>query len=269
MVRSAFRFIMEILMLENILHSEDERLDTVNDSIKLIQRKNGLTFGTDALLLASFINEKNKCAAELGAGTGIISLLLLSREKAKHIYAYEVQEQFAELTQRNARLNGYSDSLTVHLKDVRDATPAENGGELDYLFSNPPYMKNGTGLSNYRDEKNIARREVFGTIEDFCMCAKKLLKFGGRFYSVYRPDRLASLIFALKRASIEPKRITFVHPCSDTPPSLVLIEARLGGGEELKITKPLIIYKNKKHTDYTDDMKNIYDIGSFPEDFYK
>ena len=34
---------------------EDERLDEVNEKITLIQKKDGLTFGTDAFLLAAFI----------------------------------------------------------------------------------------------------------------------------------------------------------------------------------------------------------------------
>ena len=54
----------------------NERLDKVNENITLIQKKDGLTFGTDAFLLASFIKSTpSKTAAELGAGTGIISLL--------------------------------------------------------------------------------------------------------------------------------------------------------------------------------------------------
>ena len=86
----------------------DERLDVVNDGVRLIQRKNGLTFGTDALLLAGYIQgTPNKVFAELGGGTGIISLLLLSRKKAKKIYVYEIQEQFADLIKRNTAINAF------------------------------------------------------------------------------------------------------------------------------------------------------------------
>ena len=256
-------------MLNQIEISSEERLDTVNDQIKLIQRKKGLTFGTDALLLASYINEKESPAAEFGTGTGIISLLLLSRNKADKIYAYEVQEEFADLAERNARINGLDRRLIIHAKDVRDSSSEDTDGEVEYVFSNPPYMKSGAGLTNAASEKNIARREVFGTIDDFSKSAKKLLKYQGSFYLVYRPDRLGTLISSLKTHSLEPKRVTFVHPDIDSPPSLLLIEARLGAGEELKITKPLILYKNKEHTEYTEDMSYIYEVGSFPEEYYK
>ena len=67
--------------MNDILLSPDERLDKVNENLTLIQKKDGLTFGTDAFLLASFIKSTpRKKAAELGSGTGIISLLLAEKK---------------------------------------------------------------------------------------------------------------------------------------------------------------------------------------------
>ena len=57
---------------------EDERIDEINDSLRLIQKKSGLTFGTDAYLLYAYLKKKPMArAVDLGAGTGIISLLAL------------------------------------------------------------------------------------------------------------------------------------------------------------------------------------------------
>ena len=62
--------------MDDIKINSDETLTEVNDNLSLIQKKDGFTFGTDALLLAAFIR-KHKCAiaADLGSGTGIISML--------------------------------------------------------------------------------------------------------------------------------------------------------------------------------------------------
>ena len=66
---------------------DGEKLTEVNEKIKLIQKNNGLTFGTDAFLLAAYIkSQKNGTAVELGGGTGIISLLCAARDKFKSIY---------------------------------------------------------------------------------------------------------------------------------------------------------------------------------------
>lgn len=242
-----------------------ERIDFVNDSLKLIQKTDGLTFGTDALLLAGYVNGKYKSALEIGGGTGIISMLLLTRSKAERIVAVEVQDEFSSLIERNANLNGLSDRLTAVVSDIRDYKANE---EYDLIFTNPPYMKTSSGRANELDKKNIARHEVFGNIDDFAMAAKRLLKFGGTFAVVYRPDRLTDLIYALRSAKLEPKRVTFVHADTESESSMVLVEAKAGGKSGIILTRPLIIYKDKLHSEYSEDMKYIMDNGSFPA-YYK
>ena len=242
----------------------NERLDYVNDNIELIQNTEGLTFGTDALLLAGYVSGKHKSAVELGGGTGIISMLLLSRGKAEHVDCVEIQEEFAELIGRNAAHNGLGEGLSVVCSDVRDFRPEK---ECELVFTNPPYMKTTSGKSNLDDKKNIARHEVAGTIYDFCKSGSRMLKYGGTFAVVYRPDRLIDLVDALRGAGLEPKRMTYVHANAGSDPSMVLIEAKKGGKCGLKLTKPLLIYKNTDNKDYSEDMSFIMENGSFPKEY--
>ncbi len=225
---------------------QGETLTEVNENLKLIQHKGGLTFGTDAFLLAAFIREqKNAVAIDLGAGTGIISLLALCRGKVKRVFCVEVQEKFADIITRNAELNSFlfdgDSGISSICKDARELSHADTEGEVDVVFSNPPYMRTDSGKRNETDEKFIARHEVCGGIEDFCRAAAKMLKHGGSFYCVYRPDRLMDLVCALRSSRLEPKRMTFVHGRADSEPSMVLIESKLGGAPGLRVTEPLIL----------------------------
>ena len=62
--------------------SADECIDKVNDNLKLIQNNRFFKFGTDSLMLSAFVDrKKRKNIAELGCGSGIISLLLASTEE--------------------------------------------------------------------------------------------------------------------------------------------------------------------------------------------
>ena len=243
---------------------DNERYDAVNDDISLIQKKDGLTFGTDALLLSGYVFGKYKRGLELGGGTGIISMLLLTRGKLESCDALEVQEEYAELISRNAEHNGLSERLrAIHI----DAREYKDTDGYDLVFTNPPYMKTDSGKRNYTDSKNIARHEVYGTIYDFLEAAKRLLKFGGAFYAVYRPDRLIDLISAMRENKIEPKRMTFVHADLKSEPSMVLIEGRLGGKSGARVTAPLIIYEDSEHTKYTSEMDYIMENGVFSDTF--
>ena len=243
---------------------EGERFDEVNEGLGLIQKKDGLTFGTDAFLLASFIKSASKkIGAELGAGTGIISLLLAQRDKLSKIYAIEIQEDFASLTQRNVSANRLDEKITVIHKDIRDLSSTELGGELDVVFTNPPYMKTTSGKRNESDYKYIARHEECGDINDFCKVGFKLLKHGGKFYVVWRPDRLCDLFFALRANRLEPKIVTFVQADAKSEPSMVLVSATKGGASGAKITAPLILHSDASHKEMSEEAKKIYDTLSF------
>ena len=237
--------------------NENERINEINENLKLIENKDSLTFGTDAYLLSAFLPPKGKIGVELGCGSGVISLLALSCYKATKIYGIEVQTAIADIAKRNSEINGFDARFCVLCDDLRNIKSESTDGEVDFVFSNPPYMKADSGKLNECEEKNISRHEIFGTINDFCSCAKRLLKHGGDFYVVYRPDRLSDLIFALKSNNLEPKRLTFIHANSHTSPSLLLISAKKGGKSGLVIDKPIYIY-DEGTSEYTEEFKGIY-----------
>lgn len=226
----------------------DERLDEVNEQIRLIQKKHGLTFGTDAYLLAAFIRpDRHAIAVDLGSGTGILPLLLTAKNKVSQVTAIEIQPSFSELIARNAALNGMSERIRPVCADVRTVGLSDIGGrEADLVLSNPPYMRCDSGKRNERDEKYIARHEVCGGIYDFCAAAARLLRYGGKFVMVWRPDRLADLMNALRQAHLEPKRMTFVHADSSAEPSAVLTEAIKGGAPAMRVSPPLFLYLDRQ-----------------------
>ena len=255
--------------MENFMRLQNSSVK-INENMTLLQDSRGLTFGTDAYLLSAFVSGgSKKRAADLGSGTGVISLLCQSRHKFSHVYAVEVQENFAELIEQNSKQNLLEDKITAIHADLRDICPSDTDGELDCVFANPPYMKVDSGKRNQHDEKFIARHEVFGGIEDFCACAYRLLKHGGKFCTVWRPDRLTDLICALRANRLEPKVMIFVHAYPSAPPSMVITEAVKGGASGNKLYPPLYLsnsLEDSKKSILSADAKRIYDTCSF-EDF--
>ena len=244
---------------------ENERINIINEDLSLIENKGSLTFGTDAYLLSAYLPIKPSATfVELGVGSGVISLLALTKKKCHHVYGFEVQEAISDIAKRNAELNRLQDKFTIINKDLRLSSTVDTEKEVDIVFSNPPYMKRDSGRQNENENKNASRHEIFGEINDFCACAKKLLKHGGDFYVVYRPDRMIDLLYALRNNNLEPKRLTFIHPNSSTPPSLLLVSAKLGGKGGLVIDKPIYIYKDGTQ-EYTEQFKKIYETCSFEE----
>lgn len=218
-------------------------MDTVNEGLRLISKKNGLTFGTDAYLLAAFVRSRRVArAVDLGSGTGIVSLLLCQKDKARQVTAVELQPTFAELTARNAHLNGLDDRISALTADVRTLTLRDTDGAVDLVVSNPPYMRRGSGRPNAETERDLARHEVMGGIADFCAAAGRLLRTGGSFCVVWKPERLAELFAAMQKNRLEPKRMTLVHADAAREPCAVLVEAVRDAAADLRITPPLFLY---------------------------
>lgn len=251
--------------METITLEEDERLDEVNYRVRLIQKTKGLSFGTDALLLAAYMQGKSKAKAlEIGGGSGIISLLCLAREKFAQVDCVEIQPAYAKLIQKNIALNHMEERMHAHCADIRDyAADTARRGTIDIVYTNPPYMHTG-GAANKHDEKNIARHEIYGSIGEFCHAAQLLLRYGGKFYCVYRPDRMIDLLCAMRENKLEPKRMTLVHATKNATPSMLLVEAIYGGKSGLRLTRPLILYRDNEQN-YTEDMEIVMNGGVLPQ----
>ncbi|MBQ8235120.1 MAG: methyltransferase [Clostridia bacterium] len=249
---------------EEVRDVPKERIDVINDGLTLSQHKEHLNFGTDALLLAAYIQKADK-GAELGAGNGIISLLCASRKKLAHIDAWEIQPAVAELCQKNVLENGLTDVITVKNEDLRDAR-GEIEGSYRAVFTNPPYMKVHAGKDCQSPQKQIARHEVAGDIFDFCRSASRLLCFGGDFYCVYRPDRLVDLLSAMREADLEPKILTTVCESPAHAPCMVLVKGKKGGKAGLYCSPVFFISNGREKTA---DYQYVLEHGSFPLRFQK
>lgn len=242
--------------------------EKINENITLRQNEGSLAYGTDAYLLYAYLRRQTKeRACEFGAGSGVISLLACAKGKFKHITAFEIQKSIAEIAVQNVEANGFSEKMEVVCRDIREAETIYNGS-FGVVFSNPPYMTANSGKLGKNDADSASRHELNGDISDFAESASRLLKYGGLFYAVYRPDRLAELLYACKLHSLEPKRMTLVYPTENHVPCLVLLEAKKNGAPGIFVTKPLMIYQSGKpqtNENYTDDMKYIYENGAFHE----
>lgn len=244
------------------------KIEKINSDITIRQHGRALAFGTDAYLLSAYVRRGAGHVCELGAGSGVITLLMAARGKIKDAVCIEVQESIADLCGKNIVENGFSDKISVIASDMREL-PHEYDGTFDTVVTNPPYMPMTSGKLNADSADIACRHELFGTIGDFAATAARLLRFGGLFYAVYRPDRLSELCAACETSGLSIKVMTLVYPTASHVPSAVLIRAKKGAAKGMKATRPLIIYGDGIMTNdnYTDEMKYIYENGDFNDCF--
>ena len=212
------------------------------------------TFGTDAMLLASFANPKrNDVACDFGSGCGIIPFLWLRDGKCKEITAIEIQENGCNQMLRSRELNE-ADKITILNRDLKEIDDLKTGS-FDLVTMNPPYKIENGGIKNDEEYATIARHETFCNMNDIAKSAARLLRFGGKLCICHRPERVFDAMFAMRENGIEPKTLRFVSKKGDTQPWLVLIEGKRGAKNGLKVEKNLVAY-NDDGT-FTDEMLSI------------
>lgn len=235
---------------------EGEQLDDLElDDLKIIQKNDGYKFSTDSVLLANFAKAKpNDICIDLCSGSGVVAMLFLWKNKIKKEIAVEIQPRLADMAKRSAEFNNLTDRLEIVNMDLKNA-PKELGFEIaDVITVNPPY--NTSQSHSETEEIAIATHELKTNLKEIAQNSAKLLKFGGKLYMVHRSDRLADIIYELKKCKLEPKVLQIVYPKATKEPNLVLIEAKKGAKTGLKILASLIL--NNEDGSETEELKQIY-----------
>ena len=213
--------------------------------------------GTDSVLLADFVNIGScRRGIDLGTGSGILPLLLLTNSEKLHMTGLEINGDACLCARDNLAQNGLSERSDIVCGDIKNCRKLFSTGQFDLVVANPPYFAEGSGRSSPDLARANAREEKSCTLDDICAAAAFLTHTGGTFCLVHRAERLSEVLCKLTSCGLEPKRLRTVSHSAANEPSLVLIEARRGGKTGLKIMPPLFL-RNSDGSE-TDEILKIY-----------
>ena len=210
----------------------------------------GFPLSTDSMVLADFVRlPKNAAVLDLGSGCATLGLLLCAGDAGCTVTGVELDEAAHAAALGNIARNRLEARLSSICADLR-TMPIEPGS-FRVCVSNPPYFSGGAAHSRNPG----ARREDTCTPKELFAAAARSLRWGGDFFLVHKPERLAQLCFEATSAGLEPKRLRLVHHRPDSPVSLILLSCRKGGKPGLIIDE-LTLY-NTDGTP-TEDCRRIY-----------
>ena len=162
---------------------------------KMIVEEKGLKITEDAILLSEFMKEyfskkcknlkEKKSFLEIGAGQGIISLLLSELDIISKIFAVEIQKEVFSTLKKNIEINDLNEKIIPINKNIKSIN-----GEYDFIFSNPPYKKINSGKMSQNKVERISKYEVLLTLEELILEIRRLLKNYGEFFIVVPNSRL-------------------------------------------------------------------------------
>ena len=207
-----------------------------------IQRPPVFKIGTDSVRLAQFVNlARVRKAVDLGCGSGILGVLLAKKSEHLTCDCIDILPEAVLLTQENAALNNVSAQISAKCGDILHIRQMLPAGAYDLAVANPPYFPQDSGKRAIGEEIANAREESLCSLEDVCRAASYLLRWGGRFALVHRPQRLAELMYTMHEHGIEPKRLQMVAKDAQSAPNLVLVEGQRGAKPGLVVLAPYLL----------------------------
>lgn len=220
--------------------------------------KCAMKIGTDGVLLGAWcpIDNNPFSVLDIGAGTGILSLMLAQRSNAEQIDSLEIDEEAYEQCVENFENSPWSDRLFCFHAGL-DEFVDEPEDEYDIIISNPPfYSENYKTDSSQRD---LARFQDALPFEDLIEAADLLLSENGIFAVIIPFKEEERFIDLCAEVELFPVKVTRVKGSHTTPIVRSLLAFKR---YELSVlTADELVIEISRH-EYTDDYINL------TKDFY-
>lgn len=218
--------------------------------LKLAQYKRAYRYNSDSLLLSDFAlncGVKNELL-DIGAGCGIVGILLKFFTPNLTLNLLEIQEKNIALIEKNLKQNHIQ--AQVFHADFRVFSSKK---KFDFLVSNPPFYRDGAKMG-INEHENISKFQHFLPLDELIAKANSLLKPRGVFYFAYEALALPKICFILEDKKLKLTKIRFVYSAKGQKARLVLIQARKGVKSSCEILPPLLMQKN---LNLSDEMQRI------------
>jgi tRNA1Val (adenine37-N6)-methyltransferase len=219
------------------------------------QPKDGYRFSIDSVLLAGFVTKTSGPVADLGAGCGVLSILLYHSGFTGPFYCVEIDSLAAECCRHNLAQTGAD--AEVICQDLAASHPRLKRDAFNLVVSNPPFTKAGHGRVSPNPSRARARQELAMDADSLWQRAADLLDRSGRMALCWSPARLVEALSGLDAVGLRPARLRLVHGRKDKPARLALIETVKQSRAHLEVEPPLIVYK--KGQTYTAEVQAHYD----------
>jgi tRNA1Val (adenine37-N6)-methyltransferase len=186
------------------------------------QDRCAMKIGTDGVLLGAWtplINNPYN-VLDIGAGTGILSLMLAQRSNAEQIDAIEIDEDAYEQCVENFEASPWDDKLFCFHAGL-DEFVDEPEDEYDLIISNPPFYTDDYKSDNA--SRDLARFEDALPFEELIEAAALLLSDNGIFSVIIPFKEEERFVSMSKELDLFPLKITRVKgtPTSEIKRSLL------------------------------------------------
>lgn len=215
------------------------------------QERAAMKIGTDGVLLGAWTPlEHPKSILDIGAGTGLIALMLAQRSDAELIDAIELEEEAYEECVENFEASPWGDRLFCYHADLRELINEEDLS-YDLIVSNPPFHR--TAVVGDSTKRTTARQTESLPFELLLVAVNKLLDPNGVFSCIIPYQEEEYVLRLARQINLFPFKITRVKGRADRPIKRSLLALSY---QQKHYQEEELIIEHKRHQ-YTEDYKRL------------
>lgn len=180
------------------------------------QERSAMKVGTDGVLLGSWtpVSDAMYSVLDIGAGTGLVSLMLAQRCAAEQIDAIEIDEDAYEQTVDNFENSPWNDRLFCYHAGL-DEFVDEIEDEYDLIVCNPPYFKPNDLIED--ESRKMARYYDSLPFDELIEAVACLLSENGIFSVIIPYQEEENFITIAREFELFPFKITRVKGNGTSP----------------------------------------------------
>lgn len=223
-------------------------------NVQLFQPRRGYRYSLDPLLLARFCGKLKSegTIIDLGAGCGVLSLVLARINPAATVVAVENNPEMAALVERNILHNDLAGRASVNGGDVLNLREHYPVSSFDLVVSNPPFRAAGSGKTSPLSGRDAARHETTAGLSDFIAAAKFLVKPTGKICFIQLPSRLPEFMSLAAQMKLSVLRVRMIHNNAESPATMFMAELAKGRRSAAVFEPPLFV--RDMCGEYTDEV---------------
>ncbi|PKP25287.1 MAG: tRNA (adenine-N(6)-)-methyltransferase [Bacteroidetes bacterium HGW-Bacteroidetes-2] len=213
-----------------------------------------MKIGTDGVLLGAWASINNPFSVlDIGAGTGVIALMIAQRCNAKQIDAVEIQEDAYEQCVENFENSPWADRLFCYHASINEFTEEMKEEKYDLILSNPPYFVPNIKEIHISESRKKARFKDSLPFEDLIKFSSQLLSKEGQLAIIIPFSEEKKVLKIAENFNFFPNHITRVRGTKESSIKRSLLQFSLS---ETILKENELVLEIRRHN-YTEDYKKL------------
>ncbi|MGE5394241.1 MAG: tRNA1(Val) (adenine(37)-N6)-methyltransferase [Candidatus Saccharibacteria bacterium] len=219
---------------------------------RIEQHRSAMKVGMDGVLIGAWANvSMADSILDVGAGTGLITLMMAQRSPLARVQAIEIEREAYEECLFNVKQSAWADRIKVTWSSFQDFIISSDE-KYDLIISNPPFFTNGLKAPN--SSRSQARHDDSLPVGELISGIARLLLPQGKAALILPVENLSELKKCLNENGLFLSRLCQVKPNPHKPVFRIMVEI---SPMECICQEEELLIEYEKHFDYTPEYRTL------------